>query len=39
VDPGVRPVQELAVHPDLFGLLHRPLILSVLDEIARLRTG
>ena len=25
VDPGVRPVHELAVHPDLLGLLHRPL--------------
>ena len=24
VDPGVRPVHQLAVHPDLLGLLHRP---------------
>ena len=43
VDPGVRPVHELAVHPDLLGLLHVRLLswqmLLVLGDIDRLAAG
>ncbi len=30
VDPGVRPVHELPVHPDLLGLLHSAPFLAIL---------